>query len=289
MQCEDTETLSLQDMFTAGSLVLQRATNFTASPVHFSQVTIVTPPDWSDSDCEARLGTVNGNTLYKHPDLLIVPGERGPRHTVQGAGCGEPGHQISLPVSELGAGNSGNLLVSEWSRLRYGVFPELGWAGDPLYPNYYYEGGNVLPTGSSNTLVTGSWRYENNSGGCDPTHPGSLCHFSPEGPNTGLTCSLNTRPELETVTEWCDLAGSSGPDQQSLLCSGKSVREVIRGHRDFASVSLSASPSPVAPPPPVTFNIVKRPQPKYILIIETSARMMSVWQWVRKAIVNLLR
>ena len=276
-------------MFTAGSLVLHRATNFTASPVHFSQVTILTPSDWSDSDCEARLGTVNGNTLYKHPDLLIVPGEAGPRHTVQGAGCGEAGHQIYLPVSQLGGGNSGNLLVSEWARLRYGVFPEMGWSGDPLYPNYYYEAGHVLPTGSSNTLVTGSWRHENSSGGCDPTQPGSLCHFSPEGPNTGLVCSLNTRPELETVREWCEAAGSSGPDQQSLLCPGRSVREVIASHGDFASASLSASTSHLAPPPPVTFNIVRRPQPKYILIIETSARMMSVWQWVRKAIVNLLR
>lgn len=275
-------------MFTEGSLVLHRATNFTASPVHFSQVTIVTPSEWSDRDCGAPLGTVNGNTLYKHPDLVIVSGET--RHTVQGAQCGQAGHQISLPVSQLGSPASANFLVSEWSRLRYGVYPELGWAGDSLYPNYYYEEGHVQPTGASNTLITGSWRYENMTGGCDPTQTPSLCQFTPEGPNTGLTCSLNTRPELATVTTWCEEAGSSGPDMQSVLCGGRSVREVISQHRDFATSLLSSTnPSPVAPPPSVTFSIVREPQPKYILILETSARMTAVWQSVRKAVVNLLR
>ena len=275
-------------MFTAGSLVLHRATNFTGSPVHFSQVTIVTPSWWSDSDCGTSLGTVNGNTLYKHTDILIVLGET--RHTVQGAECGQPGHQILLPVSQLGSGASPNLLVSEWSRLRYGVYPELGWAGDNLYPSYYYQDGHVQPTGASNTLITGSWRFENMSGGCDPTQASSLCHFTPEGPNTGLICSLNTRPELPTVTEWCEKTDNSGPDMQSVLCGGRSVREVIAQHSDFATPYLnSTSKSQAAPPTSVTFSTVREPEPKYILILETSARMTAVWQSVRKAVVNLLR
>ena len=41
--------------------------------------------------------------------------------------------------------------------------------------------------------------------------------------------------------------------------------------------------------PRVKFDVVRVPQPKYVLVIETSARLAGVWQWVRKAIVNLIR
>ena len=30
-------------------------------------------------------------------------------------------------------------MFQEWSRNRYGVFPESGFAGDPLYPDFYTD------------------------------------------------------------------------------------------------------------------------------------------------------
>ena len=260
------------------------------------QVTIVLPQLWSERACgNVSLASVTGNTLYKHADLLISS-SRGQRHVTQGATCGEPGHQVTWPVSQLLDVRRrkvlGNLLVSDWSQYRYGVFSEAGEAGDSLYPNYYYHHGHVLPTGPSNTVVTGSWRHVNTSGGCDPTR--DTCHYYPEGANTGLTCSLGTWPEVETVTRWCGENITQGPGMQSVLCGGRSTRQVIRDHQDFASygqlnsVDQTGGQAPIVLPR-VKFDVVRVPQPKYVLVIETSARLAGVWQWVRKAIVNLIR
>ena len=201
-----------------------------------------------------------------------------------------------MPVSQLldvrRSRTLGNILVSEWSKYRYGVFSETGSPGDKLYPNYFHSHGNIYPTGPSNTVLTGSWRYANSSTGCDPTV--DTCHYHLEGANTGVTCSLNNVPELETVTGWCSdqETAHAGPSMQSVLCSGRSVRQVISQHHDFSGHSTGQDTNPIAQPlvsTQVQFDIVRVPGPKYVLVIETSARMVSVWQWVRKAIVNLLR
>ena len=59
-------------MFSAGSEVLATATQFTHNPVHFSQVTIVLPEFWSETECGETIMKPTGNTLYKHPDMLIT-------------------------------------------------------------------------------------------------------------------------------------------------------------------------------------------------------------------------
>ena len=249
-------------------------------------MTIVVPQFWTQEDCKVPVMKPTGNTLFKHADILVTAG--GPRHVVQGSTCGESGHRIHVPTSQLfDARNSkvlGNILVSEWSKYRYGVFSESGVAGDTLYPNYFFSAGNIYPTGPSNTVLTGSWRYSNTSTGCDPTS--DMCHYHVEGSNTGVTCSLNNVPQLESVVEWCDDNVTSGPSVQAVLCRGQSVRQVISAHPDF--VSLSPDTAPVLLPQ-VRFDVVTVPAPKYVLVIETSARMVASWTWVRKAIVNLIR
>ena len=277
-------------MFSAGSQVLASATQFTQAPVHFSQVTIVLPQMWKDSSCNQTVAIPTGNTLYKHGDIVISG--HGPRHTVQGGQCGESGHHIHLPLTHLLDVHKskvlGNILVSEWSKYRYGTFAEHGVPGDHLYPNYYYHHGNVYPTGPSDNVLTGSWRYSNTSVGCDPTL--DTCHYHVEGSNTGVTCSLNNQPELESVTRWCGNETVSGPGIHSVLCQGRSVQQVIAAHPDFATAGHSDMPQqPPVLPPQVQFDVVRVPQPKYVLVIETSARMVPVWQWVRKAILNLIR
>ena len=45
----------------------------------------------------------------------------------------------------------GNIFVHEWAKLRYGVFEEHGYPGDPLYPMYYFET-TLGPDGLTNEL-----------------------------------------------------------------------------------------------------------------------------------------
>ena len=39
---------------------------------------------------------------------------------------------------------SGQVLLKEWCKFRYGIFPETGFPGDRLYPDTYEEGNNTL-------------------------------------------------------------------------------------------------------------------------------------------------
>ena len=41
---------------------------------------------------------------------------------------------------------------------RYGIFDEFGFPGDAVYPNFFRLGGNILPTGTSNEPVVGTWK-----------------------------------------------------------------------------------------------------------------------------------
>ena len=179
------------------------------------------------------------------------------------------------------------LLVKEWAKFRYGVFDEHGFAGDPLYPNYYKVGDKFLPSGTTDAPVRGVWLHANGTTGCAPSS--GTCIYDPEGPNDQMTCSLGYLPHLPSVKTWCkpgDLQGPLPPTKHNVLCSARPALEVIKSNADF--VSLSSTPRLQRSLVP-TFHIVREPAPKYVLLIETSSAMANNWKWVRKAVQNLLR
>lgn len=47
--------------------------------------------------------------------------------------------------------------VKEWAKFRYGVFEELGFPNDPIYPTYYKQGGERKPTSCTNLPLRGNW------------------------------------------------------------------------------------------------------------------------------------
>ena len=168
--------------------------------------------------------------------------------------------------------------MKEWVKYRYGVFDEQGFAGDPLYPIFYEKDRKILPTGSVNTMLTGSWIYSNGSSLCDPTTED--CYFKPEGHNKEVTCSLNYVPFLENVRGWCDEV--AGPSKHGVLCQGRSVLQVIFSHPDFNSRSPRSVMETMVTTP--FFDVVRQPKPKYVILIETSNSMSSIWKWVRKSL-----
>lgn len=55
-----------------------------------------------------------------------------------------------IPVAE-------RTFVKEWAKFRYGVFEEIGFPNDPIYPTSYSEGGSKKPTSCTNSPVRGTW------------------------------------------------------------------------------------------------------------------------------------
>ena len=220
--------------------------------------------------------------------------------TQQSRGCGQSGDFIHIPhgfLSNLNTtwntwGNPAKALVQEWAKFRYGVFDEFGFADDPLYPNFYKVGGQIVPTGTSNVPVAGSWRDEDGSEGCDPET--GRCFFQPSiETNDRVTCSLGYLAFLPNVTRWCEakeaLGGSSGralaPTKHNVLCQGHSALDVILSSDDLISRSPQNEVFVRDAKVTTVVNVVREPQPQYVLVMEASASMghNDLWKWVSKA------
>ena len=165
--------------------------------------------------------------------------------TVQSGGCGQRGDFVSLPKSFLTRSNQtwatwgdpAKVLVAEWAKLRYGVFDEFGFPGDPVYPAHFTVGGSIVPTGSSDGPVAGSWRSAlDSSEGCEPTSTSKNCFFQPSdsASNARLECSLGYLPFLPGVKRFCrgeearrGSHGAMAPTKHNVLCAGNSVPDVV--------------------------------------------------------------
>ena len=217
-------------------------------------------------------------------------------YTGHSLGCGQPGDRITIPEIFFTDWNStldrfvspAKTFVKEWAKFRYGVFDEHGFTGDTLYPNFYKVQGKFLPTGSSNLPVKGVWVSRDGAGECEDPSTG-LCQFVAQGENDEVTCSLGFMPGLQSVVDWCgpgEVKIAMAPTKHNVLCSGRTAAEIIRSHPDFSSaesserLQLSLMPG---------FDIVREPNTKYVLLIETSADMVDSWKWTRKAVQNLVR
>lgn len=221
--------------------------------------------------------------------------------TQQSRGCGEPGDFIALPHQFLTAwnktwetwGDPAKLFVHEWAKLRYGIFDEFGFAGDSLYPNYFKVDGHVVPTGSSDVLIKGSWMKLDDQEPCDPT-VAKDCHFVPTGSNDQATCSLGYLPFLPNVQRYCNLNEQWGlnqalpPTKHNIICQARGAKEVIESHDDIRGRLKILD---MNSPPNVTIRAVKQPKVKYVLVIESSSSMIKqdLWKWISKAAQKFIR
>ena len=99
--------------------------------------------------------------------------------TQQSRGCGQSGDHISMPyhfftdwntTMEVFGENPAKTFVHEWSKYRYGVFDEYGYPGDKLYPHYYKVQNEIVPTGSTDVKIQGSWKTLDSAQlDCDPS------------------------------------------------------------------------------------------------------------------------
>lgn len=125
-----------QAAFTSGSKSLHEALSGKA---YFRSVTVMLPQNWPDHCVGHLRGIVSSQG--ETPDVLV--GLPHPVHgdalwTQQSQGCGRPGdaiyssYRLFQEPRELG-----KELTKQWAKYRYGVFDEVGYAGDAVYPSCY--------------------------------------------------------------------------------------------------------------------------------------------------------
>ena len=57
--------------------------------------------------------------------------------------------------SQLIISTTANIFVSEWSKMRYGVFEEHGYPGDPQFPLFYKDAAKLLPNFGTSQPIQG--------------------------------------------------------------------------------------------------------------------------------------
>lgn len=96
----------------------------------------------------------------ERPDLTVTRPHQIYRDAVwtqQASGCGEAGEQMYGAYTALERPAIGRELVREWAKYRYGVFDEVGYANDPIYPQCYrQERGAQEATGCSDAPIVGN-------------------------------------------------------------------------------------------------------------------------------------
>ena len=128
------------------------------------QYTVVLPSHWREDKCRVSIMPAKGQTRYKTGDMVIQShppyGVPTPL-TLQSRGCGGRGDTIAMSHQYMMTtnitSNTSKLLAHQFVKLRFGIFDERGFPGDPLYPSHYLAHGQVVPTGVSNTIVQGTW------------------------------------------------------------------------------------------------------------------------------------
>ena len=230
----------LQALLTVTSSSVGVALSWSAWP---GQYTVVLPYHWREDKCRVSIMPAKGLTRYKTADMVVQShspyGVPTPL-TLQSRGCSNRGNMISIPQQFILATNRtspafsyhSKLMAHQFVKLRFGIFDERGFAGDPLYPSHYTSHGEILPTGVSNTRVSGTWLS-----GQNPCRPGTEgCVFHPHGDNSHVQCSLGFLPSLPSVQSYCrppqDIVGMA-PTKQNVLCGGKSALEVIEESDDY--------------------------------------------------------
>ena len=285
----------------------------------FKSATVVIPSSWRDGKCQTVIREPNGDTPYRGADIRIdsnkhpIYGEA--PYTQQSRGCGQPGDVTVFPHKFITAwndtwrqwGDPAKLLVHEWAKLRYGVFEERGYPGDPLFPHYFNQpDGTILPTGSYNEKVNGRWMNQDRSKECDPRQVADdqTCLFFPAGNNGHIQCSLGYLYFLPSVKSFCNRLTSAkmpmAPSKHNIICDGRTSGEVIESHEDFANrlshplegaTNKKRTVQEELPKLEPDITVVRDPTEKYVIILETSASMddHGQWKWINKAAQKFIR
>lgn len=108
---------------------------------YFNEITIILPENWPSTCLPVHHHNQSSNTILpssgESSDVTITvehPIYRNNIWTEQSGGCGAPGKQMYGSYSAFGKLNAGRDFVNQWAKYRYGVFDEIGFNADPIYP-----------------------------------------------------------------------------------------------------------------------------------------------------------
>ncbi len=233
------------------------------------------PPPLDITDQVAAAVSFEDGVFRVVPAAVPPDGLYGRRpHTVHPAAeCGAPGLYVQVPADFLasldlsspsGREVAGQEFVHAWAQFRYGIFDELGYPGDRLFPAFYFrpdhqaEADNVTvappllaPNFCTNTehvdyhmedmAGRGACTYDRATGLPDGSCLAVATTTSMGDDGASDThSSVMALPYVAGHNQFCDdedealyLHDPALPSKQNLFCDGKSAFAIARKHEDL--------------------------------------------------------
>ncbi|XP_049534679.1 calcium-activated chloride channel regulator 1-like [Anopheles darlingi] len=271
---------NLEIMLTSASQYLFNALD---SRVYFGEVSVILPNHWPQTciPYNQTRTSASGETS----DVTIRPHTKAEPSiwTQQYAGCGEPGEQIFLDPDILGRETIWREFIREWAKYRYGVFDEIGYDRDPVYPRCYINDDHkVKLTGCSDAPV-------NDEGLCgSPSSPVPVPYNISRVLDANARTSIMFAAEAKSVTMFCDEGTHNryAPTKHNQMCDRRSTYDVILKHSDFAPQNqMEFNPSVIINTVP-KFSYKSRKLTRYVLVIGQTfvMRERETWSFLRRAI-----
>ncbi|CAL4152215.1 unnamed protein product, partial [Meganyctiphanes norvegica] len=263
--------------------------------LHFRKARILLPKTWTNTPVDAGASSETfeeaeiridvQNKVYKHQP-----------YTKQHMGCGDPGLYIHVTAEYLlddqqasWWGDRGKVLLMEWAKLRWGVFDEIGYHDDKIFPLFYHykspedEHLRLKPTYCADEEINGWYLNKMDpKASCGYNRdglPDSDCRFLPGAYQTANS-SIMSYPFIrsDSVKEFCDIFNQvshphnpHAPTKQNFHCKHQSVWEVMRKHPDFATDKVFNVGVDVYQN--VSFEVVQESAAHYVMVLDYSGSM----------------
>ncbi|XP_053698600.1 calcium-activated chloride channel regulator 2-like [Sabethes cyaneus] len=246
--------------------------------VYFGDITVILPPHWPNACIPYNQTRTSASGERSDVTIKTHSKTESPIWTKQFAGCGEMGDQIFIDADILARDTIGREFVREWAKYRYGVFDEIGFTKDPIYPRCFINDDHELKLTSCSDA---------------PVHDRGLCG-SPTSYNISDIVDRNARSsimfaaEAPSVTMFCDEGTHNryAPTKHNQLCDRRSTLDVILKHRDFIMENqINVNPSIIINTTP-KFSYKTRKSTRYVIIIDETLDMQlrESWSFLRSAI-----
>ncbi|XP_071039742.1 calcium-activated chloride channel regulator 1 isoform X1 [Parasteatoda tepidariorum] len=262
---------SMQKIFNEASSVLH-----TAVGLRIGSVTFHLPRTWNSSHW-SNVGSVSSYNAKTEPEIQVTSltdsafGKQPIAH--QYGGCGVSALGISIPseflLAEEESFPKGKTLAREWLKYRYGVFDENGFLDDPMYPTHYTIPGSdeIHITDCTSPKIGYSIMDSQNNSCVLTSETANNCSIHPheEDVTSSLMFYHEKLPQLDHVCGKEDRIHNVGsPNKQNLICSYKSIWEVIETSEDFKSVQAD--------------DEVTDEEIKFSFVQESELRLAVAWQ-----------
>ncbi|XP_055587922.1 calcium-activated chloride channel regulator 1-like [Uranotaenia lowii] len=271
---------NLEIMLTSASQYLFSALD---SRVYFGEISIVLPSRWPNSCIPYNQTRTSSSGEPSDVSIRFDPSRtESPIWTEQFAGCGEPGDQIYIDSEILGKDTIGREFIREWAKYRYGVFDEIGYDKDPVYPRCYINDDHeVKLTGCSDAPVS-------DHGLCGGPNAAPVPYNISDVLDRNARTSIMFAAEAPSVSMFCDEGTHNryAPSKHNQMCDRRSTLDVILKHPDFVSESqIAANPSIIINTSP-KFSYKTRKSTRYVIIIDETLDMQlrESWSFLRSAI-----